>query len=178
MSSDTCHLTPSSELRMSRLFSVKCHFRGNELAHGEETCQTGSIKFTFESEKDSALPFLDMLVVKNLTVTWRWWCTESKPTRISIYILTLIIRSSINSVSSGHFLTEAGLSSQNKRIVSRNCSMFRQPFRLAVIQVEHGFSGKTAESQGCEASQENKESKTYKWCTGGCSVCKRAHRGN
>jgi len=39
------HLTPSSELRMSRLFSVKCHFCGNELAHGEETCQnwlTGS----------------------------------------------------------------------------------------------------------------------------------------
>jgi len=39
------YLTPSSELRMSRLFSVKCHFRGNELAHGEETCQnwlTGS----------------------------------------------------------------------------------------------------------------------------------------
>jgi len=30
---------------MSRTFSVKCHFRGNELAHGEETCQnwlTGS----------------------------------------------------------------------------------------------------------------------------------------
>jgi len=39
------YLTPSSELRMSRLFSVNCHFRGNELADGEETCQnwlTGS----------------------------------------------------------------------------------------------------------------------------------------
>ena len=29
-------MMPSSELRVSRLFSVKCHFRGNELAHGEE----------------------------------------------------------------------------------------------------------------------------------------------
>jgi len=28
-------MTPSSELRMSRLFSVKCHFRGNKLANGE-----------------------------------------------------------------------------------------------------------------------------------------------
>jgi len=40
-----CHLTPSSELRMSRLFSMKCRFRGNELTHEEETCQnwlTGS----------------------------------------------------------------------------------------------------------------------------------------
>ena len=59
---------------------------------------------------------------------------QSKPTRISIYILTLFIWSGISSASSRHYLTEARLSSQNKRIVSRNCSLFRQPFQLAVIQ--------------------------------------------
>jgi len=52
------------------------------------------------------------------------------------------------------------------------------PFGLLLSKVEHGFSGKTAESQECETGQANKESKTDKWCTGGCSVCKRAHRGN
>jgi len=31
-----------SELRVSRLFSVKCHFRGNELDLGEETCHNWS----------------------------------------------------------------------------------------------------------------------------------------
>jgi len=36
------HLTSSSELKLSRLFSVKCHFGGNELVHGEEACRNWS----------------------------------------------------------------------------------------------------------------------------------------
>ena len=31
------HLTPSSELKMSRLFSAMCHFGGNELVYGEDS---------------------------------------------------------------------------------------------------------------------------------------------
>jgi len=36
------HLTPSSELKVSRLFSAKCHFGGNELVYGEEACRNWS----------------------------------------------------------------------------------------------------------------------------------------
>ena len=102
--------------------------------HLNKVDETGSIKFTFESEKHNALPFLDMLVVKNPMVMSRCWSTESKPTQISTCTLARIIRSSISSVSSGHFSIDAALSSQNKRIVSRNTSMFKQPFRHAAIQ--------------------------------------------
>jgi len=33
---------PSSELKVSRLFSMKCHFGGNELVYGEEACRNWS----------------------------------------------------------------------------------------------------------------------------------------
>jgi len=36
------NLTPSSELKVSRLFSAKCHFGGNELAYREEACRNWS----------------------------------------------------------------------------------------------------------------------------------------
>jgi len=34
--------------------------------HLNQVDETGSIKFTFELEKDNALPFLDMLIVRQL----------------------------------------------------------------------------------------------------------------
>jgi len=40
------HLTPSSELKVSRLFSVECHFGGNELIHREEACRNCSVEST------------------------------------------------------------------------------------------------------------------------------------
>jgi len=40
------HLTSSSELKLSRLFSVKCHFGGNELVYGEEACRNWSVEST------------------------------------------------------------------------------------------------------------------------------------
>ena len=57
------HLTPSLELKVSRLFSTKCHFGGNELVYGEEACHNGRqkvrpcvtvhafVRLTFSSEE-------------------------------------------------------------------------------------------------------------------------------
>jgi len=50
------HLTFSSELKLSRLFSVKCHFGGNELVYGE-ACRNWSAEMTLHGEESTHFQF-------------------------------------------------------------------------------------------------------------------------
>ena len=49
---------------------------------------------------------------------------------------------------------------------------------MLLPEMEHGFSGKTAEGKRHETSQADKERKPEVWYSGGHSVCERTFRGS